>query len=74
MNKLTIVSVPEGDWEGLYVNGELKHEEHKIQIEYLAHFCPIQNINRFYYEDFCENNGFPSSLKEVLEEKAKGET
>lgn len=67
LNNITIVTIPEGDWEGLYVNGELKMQSHEIRLlEDLSRHCPIASIEEFYFEDFNEGEGLPQLLKDII--------
>ena len=43
MNEIGILDT--GDyWQGLYVNGKLEYETHKIDIDMIERFCPISKI------------------------------
>lgn len=68
MNKLTIVHVPDENWEGLYVNGQLEYQ-HKIRIKDLVDYCPIGEINEMFYENFDSESfsGLPLLLSEIIE-------
>ena len=71
MNKLTIVTVPEGDWEGLYVNGKLYDEAHEIVLSELAEYkdiFPIESIDVMEYETFDvdEDCNLPQLLEDIL--------
>ena len=60
MNEITIYSVPAGDWEALYVNGILQHENHEIRICDLSMWCPIESIKTIYLRQFDEDDdSFP---------------
>lgn len=52
MSKVKIYTVPEGDWEALYVNGELYYEGHEIRIYDLIPHTPIESIEMFYVSNF----------------------
>ena len=44
MSKVKIYTVPEGDWEALYVDGKLYMENHEIRIYDLIPHTPIEDI------------------------------
>lgn len=52
MNDILILSVPDGDWEGLYVNGKLVDQAHSIRICDLAAHCPIGKIEEKCLDKF----------------------
>jgi hypothetical protein len=68
MNRITIVSVPDGDWEGLYVNGIRSYEDHKIRICHLECALPIESINFHEYEEFNSDLGgnLPLQLSDIV--------
>lgn len=51
-NNILILSVPDGDWEGLYVNGKKVDENHAIRICDLVQYCPIGNIEEKCLDKF----------------------
>jgi hypothetical protein len=67
MNRIKIVTVTEGDWQGLYVNDKLMIAAHEIQLEHIGMYCPIEDIQTFYLYDFnSDEDELPSSFSEVL--------
>jgi hypothetical protein len=60
MNEISIYTVPDGDWQGLYLNGVLHAEGHKIRIIDIAGLCPIASIKTEYLEHFEEDSFFPT--------------
>ncbi len=65
--KAVLVSSASGDWEGLYVNGLLVTEDHKIGRNLMNHFigtaAPEEKEAK---EDFVENLGsLPTKLSDV---------
>ena len=43
MNEIGILDTNDY-WQGLYVNGKLEYETHKIDIDMIERFCPISKI------------------------------
>lgn len=80
-NKLTIVTVPEGDWEGLYLNGDFFDEGHEIRLfdfqndEYQEVY-PIGSIEFVEYENFDSYAGdnLPEKLEDILKSNRNEET
>jgi hypothetical protein len=69
-----IVVVCADDWQGLYVNGNLVNEDHKIRIGDLASCTPIGTVTIKYLNDkgceWLENKGsFPSNLLSKIPKK-----
>ena len=65
-NSLKVVRIPSRDWEGLYVNGELMIEAHKIDLLHFNMYCPIDKIETFYLKDFDkEKDCFPKTFYAV---------
>lgn len=65
MNKIVVLFVD--DWSGLYVNGELKYEDHSIDINQLSGYVPIESIEKReadneIYNYVEENRGFPETI------------
>lgn len=60
MSKVKIFTVPEGDWEALYVNGELYFEGHSITIYDLIPHTPIESIEIIHVTNFnSDEDSFP---------------
>lgn len=71
MNDLVILRVSE--WEGLYVNNELKFENHQVEIEQVAKFCPIRTLVSVYITEdspldkrVTDQGGFPPHLDDCI--------
>ena len=65
MNKLKIFTIPDGDWEALYVNGELKQDGHKISINDISKYVPIDKIKTYYIQNFdSDMDWFPKTIAE----------
>jgi hypothetical protein len=43
----TVVVVRAGDWQGLFINDELKYENHEIDVPDLEEFLPINKIGTY---------------------------
>lgn len=68
VNKLIIFRIPEGDWEALYVNGELKCEGHKIKVNEISKYTPIEKLLVCNIENFdSDYDWFPRTIKEFPE-------
>jgi len=52
MSKVKIYTVPEGDWEALYVDGKLYYENPKITIYDLIPHTPIESIEIIHIANF----------------------
>jgi len=63
LNVLQFYTIPEGDWEALYVNGELQVEGHKVRVEEVAQFTPIESVGLKYIENFDEDY-FPDRVED----------
>lgn len=60
MSKVRIYTIPEGDWEALYVDGELYYECHKIRIYDLIPHTPIESIEIIHIINFdSDEDSFP---------------
>ena len=72
MNKLTIVKVPDGSFEALYVNGKLFDHSIKITIEdimdYKKHIVPIESINQINWYNFDSSKAelFPKNIENLF--------
>lgn len=67
MNKILITRVTEGDWQGLYVNGQLEKEAHQIRIEDLSEYCPIETFESKYILNFdSDKDSLPETEKELM--------
>jgi hypothetical protein len=69
MNDLILVYAD--DWEGLYINGEIKRENHTIRLHDILSFCPINSIieKEVDWEWFDSNGGvFPESYAKIPED------
>ena len=65
MNNITIYTIPEGDWEALYVNGELKAQGYQLLVIHLKKHTPIQSIQEAYIENFdSDRDDFPKKIFE----------
>jgi hypothetical protein len=65
MSKVKIYTVPEGDWEALYVDGELCMEGHDITIYDLIPHTPIESLEIIHITNFdSDEDSFP--MKETL--------
>lgn len=63
MNDIVVYTIPEGDWEALYVNGEKKAEGHHILIGHLKQHTPIQSIKEIHIENFdSDRDNFPETI------------
>lgn len=73
--KVVIAIVDDGDWEGLYVNGELENQGHSIGshgfIELINKYKTFESVESVYVtEEFVENlGGFPADIEIVLDNK-----
>jgi hypothetical protein len=72
LNKVVIVSAD--DWEGLYVNGALVLESHKIRITDLSLCVPVGTVTYMYLNEkgieWIEGIGsFPSPLLSKIPKK-----
>lgn len=68
MNKLVIIECD--DWQGLYVNGYLETESHRIRFKDIAELTPISDIRIFYLNDEGINQteecgNLPSELSDI---------
>lgn len=65
--KAVLVSSSSGDWEGLYVNGLLVTEDHKLGRNLINHFIgTVVPEEKEAAEDFVENLGsLPVKLTDV---------
>lgn len=69
MNDVIIYTIPEGDWEALYVNGKLKAEGHNLLIGHLKQHTPIQSIKEIHIENFdSDRDYFPKKVFEFPDE------
>jgi hypothetical protein len=59
MSKVKIYTVPEGDWEALYVDGELCMEGHEIRIYDLIPHTPIETLEIIHITNFTDEDSFP---------------
>ena len=65
MNDVVVYTIPEGDWEALYVNGELKAQGHNLLIGHLKQHTPIQSIKEIHIENFdSDRDYFPKKVFE----------
>lgn len=63
MNQLKIFTIPEGDWEALYVNGELEIDQHNIRMYDIKHLTPIGSIEEYYIDNFdSDEDSFPETI------------
>lgn len=75
---IKIVFHPSGDWEGLYIDGELENEGHSISAEDViralqAHARLVENITAIIYdtrdlgseEGFDEDFSFPLKYEDI---------
>lgn len=67
MNEIIICTIPEGDWEALYVNGILEKEWHHIRIQDVAKYCPIESIKEVYMRNFRDEDWFPEQFCDIDE-------
>lgn len=64
--KLVMVSSASGDWEGLYVDGVLKAEGHRVRTDEVLAILGIKIEEKECEEDWLESRGeFPVKLSEV---------
>lgn len=64
LNILQLYTIPEGDWEALYVNGVLKLEGHEVRFGELGKFVPIGSAELRYIENFdSDEDSFPKRVK-----------
>jgi hypothetical protein len=65
--KITIVSSSSGDWEGLYIDGVLKLEEHRISNEDLLKAAGVVAESFEAAEGWVEDRGsLPELLSDVV--------
>jgi hypothetical protein len=64
-NRITIVRNDEGDWVGVYIDGELKYENHSIRNEELLDIIGIEydSINDLNLDQY--GNHLPQQLSEI---------
>lgn len=64
MNQLKIFTIPEGDWEALYVNGELELEQHRIRSRDIGCYTPIELLEEYYIDNFdSDEDYFPETIE-----------
>jgi len=61
--EVVIVSSEEGDWQGLYIDGELKYEGHSIPIFILLKELGIEENTREVGNDYLEEHEMPKTLE-----------
>jgi hypothetical protein len=65
--KIVIVRGESGDWEGVYLDGQLAREDHSIEIDDLLKLlgikCEVKYATDKTFED--NNNRLPDDLSEV---------
>jgi hypothetical protein len=60
MSRVKIYTVPEGDWEALYVDKKLFHEGHDITIYDLIPHTPIESLEIIHITNFdSDEDSFP---------------
>lgn len=64
------------DWQGLYIDGELVHEDHSVDAETLADYAGL-DFDTVYEDglDLAYRNGFPQKLSDLpqwIEEDQNG--
>jgi len=65
MNQLKIFTIPEGDWEALYVNGKLELEQHSIRPSDIGYYTPMELLEEYYINNFdSDEDGFPETIEE----------
>lgn len=63
-NVLEFYTIPEGDWEAMYVNGELEVEGHRISIEDISKFVPIGLVRLRCVDNFdSDEDSFPEKVE-----------
>lgn len=64
-NVLEFYTIPEGDWEVLYVNGKLEVEGHRIRIEDISEFVPIGLVRLRCVDNFdSDEDYFPEKVED----------
>lgn len=68
MTNVKIVTVPDGDWQGLYIDNKLVEESHKIRMCDLIQYCPIHSIEEYHLKEF---DGDTDALEQDFRDLAK---
>lgn len=64
--KSKIVTVNGGDWQGLYIDGVLKYEDHSIDLDVFAGLVKIELEEKWCNDDWLSERGrLPERLEEV---------
>lgn len=67
MSKVLFVSAESGDWEGMYVDGELKCEGHSLQCTEILKALGIKYERRELPDEVVEEMcGFPSKVSAAI--------
>lgn len=69
MKNITVVGCPDGDWEGLYVDGRLVFEGHSIQWRQMLEALDVDYNSFDCDQQWLFDNGLPKELDKV---KAEG--
>ena len=64
-----VITRDDDDWQGLYVNGILEYQNHKIDIYVLSKYTPIISIKIIDVELSEDVDGFPNNLTDLEYEK-----
>ena len=60
-----IVITRDDDWQGLYINGLLKYQDHKIDVCMLSKYTPIRSIKIIDVKLNEDVDGFPNKLTDL---------
>jgi len=55
---VVFISTDEGDWEGMYLNGELKYEGHSLSVDQVLEVLGISSIGYEVDEEFMSRHGY----------------
>ena len=60
-----VITRDDDDWQGLYVNGILEYQNHKIDVCMLSKYTPIRSIKIIDVELSEDVDGFPENLTDL---------
>ncbi len=65
MNELKVFTIPESDWEALYVNNNLVCEGHAIRLEDLLEFFPAISLDILHISNYdSDEDYFPENIED----------